>query len=378
MTKDEYFTMIMNYLSAVPPKPQDALKTYTSMKTCFPDAEIPEDLQVFMQTSTKTELVKLRDQATKQAWQEILRIYDQGKALYRLSDWNPDDLVLFARALSYEGRITNNEGKELVQAILKRSGLSPRTRAEAWYLQDASNLEMTPTNGGFKIVPVTTGATKIVIDFKDSTDPDVQLFVGMAWRSLSNRAEAIKALESARKATSAYTKHLATFWLAFEHWQQGREHETAGATEAAAQEYAAAAQLYEEVSNTQKGTLYYDQAVADYGSIGQQYRAVKDCALNTQLTSTCSCSTEERGRVLLPSGSLVYCCSKKPSDKPCECVTDPSSAACACKTSRSCEDYIIQALCENDPCKFSGGQGPASWECAWRGPDCYTKYSGAD
>lgn len=211
-TLDEYLALITDLLLAIPPQTQQALTTYTEMKTCFVDAELPEEFREPIKQMLYSEIDKLFAEAAIKK-RQIWTIYTNSKALIPLGEWRSKDLLLFARSLYPMGlpqqtpQDAREEALRLLEKILSREK-NNELEAEAlllqglWYANDPQ--EEKKLHDAFDAV---------IRKFESRQEGIFKLFVSLARMVRDQETKSIVAVEEARNSPDAGTRKLASYYL---------------------------------------------------------------------------------------------------------------------------------------------------------------------
>jgi len=387
MTRDDYLRQITDFISQTPPDVGNARTTYGKMQECFSDADIPLDQKRFLLNAQKETLKALVMQSTRKAFADIIKLYDENRALIPPDAWGNGDLLIFIRALSDAGR---PEARDLVKLLLDPTTLVPYpAREKIEKLTDAHYAEALYLQG----LLVDDGKAKeryaaLVKKFGASTDADIQLFVGLALKGIDankNLEASINAFTFARQSPSANVKQIANYNLGVAYWRQGVSKTSAKDEDAAEKAFAEAARSYEAVLK-QKNSLYYDKALKGYLVLEEDYRTGfpscdrdEDLRLYQPPYVPCLCVLENDVPALataqiLPDGANVYCCDRFVSAQPCP--VKPKT----CAEMKNCVEYGTQEACKQDTCKvaeklfrqaYQGG-----FRCRWNDAEMSTITSG--
>ena len=221
-TRDEYLSMITTTLSSDPPDVIKSGDLYIEMKTCFIDAEIPEDLKNFAKKESEAKLTVLKKLGTETSFDQILKIYESSISLTPIDYWEADELILFARVLYWYGREKRIPEKVLKEMsdLLNAARYKTKTEiqeTEMRYLQAIIEKDYETLKKKLRDL-----ANKI----KDKPG-DFQLYVGMAYYYLGDIDASIAALEQAKKSTDNFVSATAKRYLGLIYSYSTKEYDKA-------------------------------------------------------------------------------------------------------------------------------------------------------
>ncbi len=311
LTQDQYLQQITAALTGSKPNPDQARALFLEMKTCFPQADIPNDLKVFAMTATKPKIAPLAAAATNKAFKEILRVYQESRAMVPLEAWDAAELLAFARALYWYGKTGSSRDDELqqVRAIVNIALAKPKSPLQETELR---YLEAVSAGSDDRTGLLEALAKRIEKD----PSPESKLYLGLALDFAGGNV--IPYFEAARASSDVFAKDAANFML--------------GVKYSVADDGKNAALAYEEVMKHADSVFMHSSAY-QYRSLPVDNRAYLDCAGLIQqgfiTQEPCVCEIGRDVFEMLPFGK------------------------CLCWVSRRCEDYQSNELCDADPCGFA-------------------------